>query len=126
MAQLRGRRKAARGAAKRLRSPDCGFMTPWVHRALLALILLLGPAGCKTDAACQDDCLCKQKGHCGARFGKCQPTEDSHCQNAEVCRLFGTCAAEGGRCVAKSDEHCKASDICAKTGACTVKEGRCK
>ena len=93
---------------------------------LLSVAAFGSLAGCKTDANCANDCLCLQRGWCGASWGRCEATENVHCEKSELCHLNGLCQAEAGKCVAKSDEQCKASRACTHLGACRAEGGRCK
>lgn len=104
-------------------------VSPHLARPLLGALVGLALAlasGCKTDANCENDCMCQLKGWCGADWGSCEPTRDEHCERSEVCRLNGLCKAEGGKCIAKTDEQCRASRACLHLGACRAEGGRCR
>jgi hypothetical protein len=117
--------------------------------AVVGLVGLVAPAGCKGDDACSAldppaaasaaaeapcaktedcprSCLCRDLGRCAkGEAGACVVGADAHCRASRVCKLVGHCTARDGECVAGSDADCRASSMCEAGGKCAARDGRC-
>jgi len=78
-----------------------------------------------SDEHCRASELCRKRGRCYAKLGRCIARDDEDCRKAPGCKLDGLCTAEGQRCMAQQREDCRPTPGCIKRGECSPKQGVC-